>query len=202
MSLVRLGAFAPLTEAMGPGKRACVWVQGCTIDCPGCATPELIPNVGGETVTTRELADRIREARDSHGIEGVSFSGGEPFEQAMALAEITAILRAEGLSILAWSGHPRSFLEGPHAPPGSASLLASLDVLIDGRFVLKRVARRLPLRGSTNQRIHLLTDRYRAEDFASAGFEARFTPEGNLVMDGVADAQALRQTLRLLGIIE
>lgn len=75
--LLRVHRFLPFTRAEGPGNRACVWVQGCPIRCPGCFNPGTWPTGGGEEVAVEDLADRILDVKD---IEGVTFLGGEPFE--------------------------------------------------------------------------------------------------------------------------
>ncbi len=199
---VSLGYFARATRAMGPGPRACVWVRGCSIHCPGCSTPELIPTVPAEgaleIVSVQELVARIAGAHAAVELEGVSFSGGEPFEQASALAEVARTVRAAGLSTLAWSGYPRAYLEGPKAPRGTHAFLAALDVLIDGPFQRERVATGGPLRGSGNQVIHLLTDRYTVDAFATTHLEVALDGAGTRVT-GVTDYRALDAVLRLLG---
>jgi anaerobic ribonucleoside-triphosphate reductase activating protein len=82
---LRLNAFLPRTEVEGPGIRAALWVQGCPIQCPGCAVPWTWDEQGGFTVTVDEIATRILASTD---IEGVTFLGGEPFMQAKSLAAL------------------------------------------------------------------------------------------------------------------
>lgn len=93
------------------------------------------------------------------GSDGVTYSGGEPFLQAAPLAALSERLQAAGLGIACSSGYTRSELEG-HPDPAVRTLLARLDLLIDGPFVQ---ARRAPLRcwrGSANQHVHFLSARY------------------------------------------
>lgn len=200
MRTINVGAFEPCTTAMGPGRRACLWVRGCSINCPGCATPEFIERTPPTLATVDDLVARIAHAAREHDLEGVSFSGGEPFEQAEALARIAAAARRIGLSVLSWSGYARNALEGPRAPQGSRELLAELDVLIDGPFLTRAATDLLPLRGSSNQRLHLLTPRYAAGDFATSRLEARIDGDDSLVVSGVADSEAMRLILHLLGV--
>lgn len=149
-------------------------------------------------VSVVELCERITRAQAEQGIEGVSFSGDEPFEQAPALAEIACHARGLGLSVLSWSGFPRDHLSGPRAPLGAADLISQLDVLIDGPFVRRRIGQD-PLRGSTNQTVHLLTARYPRAAFAAASLEVRIEA-GRVVASGVVDSDELRTTLALLGL--
>lgn len=196
---VLVGAFEPATQAMGPGLRTCLWVRGCPMRCAGCATPEFLALGRPEhAVTVSDISAWIDRAIAEHGITGVSFSGGEPFTQAPALARIAEHARARGLSTLSWSGFVRAHLEGPQAPTGSRELLGQLDVLIDGPFVQRR-ANGDPLRGSENQRIHLLTDRHRSEEFTQADVEVRLGQDGAVVTTGVMDYAATEAALALLG---
>lgn len=202
MTSLRVGSFEPRTEAMGPGVRACLWVAGCSIGCIGCATPEFIPRDSGTERTVERACNAIDRAIDAHGIEGVSFSGGEPFEQAAALAEVARHVRARGLSVLSWSGYRHERLVSDRAPAGANALLAELDVLIDGAYVAAKMPGSGPLRGSSNQRIIRLTDRYAESDFTDRVLEARFGDDGKLVFTGVDDTGAMRTFLRLMGVSE
>jgi anaerobic ribonucleoside-triphosphate reductase activating protein len=92
------------------------------------------------------------------GIEGVTFTGGEPTLQAGGLVELSRILRSEGLSIVCYSGYPyQQLLEKEDLD--IAALLSSLDILIDGPY-LEQESARLLWRGSRNQKVHFLSDRY------------------------------------------
>ncbi|MEK7620216.1 MAG: 4Fe-4S single cluster domain-containing protein [Patescibacteria group bacterium] len=195
--ILRVGRVVECTPAMGPGQRLCLWVKGCTIGCHGCTTPELWGD-GGNLVAVDALITCIAQAQERFGIEGVSFSGGEPFEQARALAQIAHAAKEQGLSVLCWSGYTRKFLRGAHAPDGARELLRELDVLIDGRFVQLLAVDNLPLRGSSNQRVHLLTGRYRSEDLDSV--IALEIDGGQVVSHGVTDHGRIASVLRLLGL--
>jgi anaerobic ribonucleoside-triphosphate reductase activating protein len=112
----------------------------------------------------------------------LSLSGGEPLQQAPAIVPLLDRARALGMSTLAFSGYTRD--EITHLPHGP-DVLARLDVLIDGRYVAgERLA--TGLRGSANQRIHLLTDRYTLADVeATPTGEIRISPIGEAVLTGV-----------------
>ena len=184
--VARVHAVEPRSRANGPGARFVVWLQGCTLGCPGCFNPAT-HEVGGREVSVAELAAQLAATR---GIEGLSLSGGEPLQQPAAAAALLDAARALGLSTLAFSGYT---LEEIRALPGGAEVLARLDVLIDGRYVAgDRLA--TGLRGSANQRIHLLTGRYRLADVeATPVAEIRIGPTGELVLTGV-DPLKLRRT--------
>lgn len=150
----RLHAFEPVSRANGPGLRAVVWFQGCTLGCPGCFNPGTHDPQGGYDSDTETLATRILGLGAK--IEGISISGGEPFQQPEALLDLLCRLADSHLSRLVFSGY--SLPEIDRLPLGP-SILRHIDVLIAGRYV---ASRRLghSLLGSANQRIHLLTRRY------------------------------------------
>ena len=155
--------FTPCTEAEGPGKRFALWFQGCPLRCPGCCNPEMLPFAGGQQIPVGELVQAIREAQNQHGIEGVTLLGGEPLAHAVAGVAIAQAVRERGLTIMIFSGY--TIEEARTLPdPAVAELLGQTDILVDGRYdsALPDTKRRWI--GSTNQRIHFLTDRYRADE--------------------------------------
>ena len=179
--MARVHAVEPRSRANGPGSRFVVWLQGCTLGCPGCFNPTTHDGAGGRDVPIEELAAQMALARDK-GSEGLSLSGGEPLQQpAVALALLDAA-RALGMSTLAFSGYS---IDEIRALAGGPEVLARLDVLIDGRY---RASERLAtgLRGSANQNIQLLTTRYTVADVeATPVAEIRIGPTGEMVLTGV-----------------
>ena len=176
---VRIHAIEPRSRANGPGARFVVWLQGCSLGCPGCFNPATHEARTGRETTVDAIA---RELASTTGIEGLSLSGGEPLQQAEATSALLDAARALGLSTLAFSGYTLGEIRAlPHGPP----VLDRLDVLIDGRYVAgERLA--TGLRGSANQRIHLLTSRYQLADVeATPVAEIRIAPGGEVVLTGV-----------------
>jgi anaerobic ribonucleoside-triphosphate reductase activating protein len=170
------------SRANGPGSRFVVWMQGCTLGCPGCFNPATHPTEGGRVVDVAELVAEIAAAHAKAPIDGVSLSGGEPLQQAEAAAALLEGVRALGLSTLAFSGYTLDEIRAlPHGP----AVLSRLDVLVDGRYVsTERLAS--GLRGSENQTIHVLTSRYsRADVEATPVAEIRIGPTGEVVLTGV-----------------
>jgi anaerobic ribonucleoside-triphosphate reductase activating protein len=176
---LRVHAIEPRSRANGPGERTVVWLQGCSLGCPGCFNPRTHDARGGREMTVEDIAAQLARTPD---IEGLTLSGGEPLEQAVASAALLAAARACGLSTLVFSGYTLAEIR---ARSGGEAVLASLDVLVDGRYVAgERLA--IGLRGSANQRIHLLTDRYtRAEVEATPVAEVRIARDGGVVLTGV-----------------
>lgn len=199
MTDINLGDFQPAINTMGPGKRAGIWVKGCTIECRGCITQKLIPRIPENIVSVQELCTRIEQAKEMHHISGISISGGEPFEQAEALAEVAQHARKLDLTVIAWSGYTRSHLESARARAGSRHLLQQLDVLIDGPFIANRASHAPALRGSSNQRIHLLTDAHTLADLEHRVISAHVT-DTQVVITGVHHFAASHTLMKLFGI--
>jgi anaerobic ribonucleoside-triphosphate reductase activating protein len=168
-------------------------VQGCPIRCDGCAVPWTWDAHSGETVEVEELSARILS---SAGIEGVTFLGGEPFAQAEALAELGGVLRAEGLSVVTFTGYVLESILRSKLPGGRA-LLSVTDLLIDGPFRKNLVDLSRPWVGSSNQRFHFITSRYRylEEGLGSTEnrLEIRITPDGQVLVNGLASTRILEQ---------
>ncbi len=182
---LRLHAFEPHSYANGPGCRAVVWVQGCTLGCPGCYNPETHAFHAGESVETDALFKRIAALRPR--IEGVTISGGEPFQQRPALLSLLQRIREEtDLSVLVFTGYTWDELQRFRETP---ALLRCIDVLIAGRYdARQRLAR--DLRGSANKTVHLLTPRYGLHDLQLTPVsEVIIEPDGAVVISGIDPLQ-------------
>lgn len=159
-SIVHVASIARQTEALGPGKRAVLWVQGCLFRCPGCIAPEWLAFEGGEQMTPHGVVEELLSA----SVTGITFSGGEPMQQASALAEIARLARQRReLDIICFTGYRYEKLRDDPPNPQVADLLDQIDVLIDGPYVAHLNAP-TGLRGSSNQRIIYLTPRLRNYD--------------------------------------
>ena len=185
-SPLRLHAVLPRSRANGPGLRFAVWFQGCSLGCPGCFNPATHAGGTGEPTAADALVDRIAgDAERDAAIEGVTISGGEPFEQPDGLLALVLGLRrrAPRLSILVFSGFTRGEIE--RQPLGPA-VLGAIDVLVDGRFVERRLLGR-GMRGSDNQKIHLLSGRHSMDAIeATPVGEVVIGPDGTARVSGVA----------------
>ncbi len=173
----RIHAIDPRSRANGPGVRFVVWLQGCTLGCAGCFNPLTHAAEGPETPIA-EIVAQLAAAK----VEGLSLSGGEPMQQPAAALALLRAARELGRSTLMFSGYT---IDEIRAIPEGSDVLAHLDVLVDGRYVAgQRLA--TGLRGSANQRIQLLTDRYSlAEVEATPVAEIVIGPSGEIALTGV-----------------
>ena len=177
--LLNLHALTPRSATNGPGWRFVIHLQGCSLRCPGCFNPETHDFAPRLLMSPADLAERVMAEPD---LEGVTISGGEPLHQIAALTTFLKLLRGHSqLSVLLFSGYP---LEEARALSEFDRLLACVDVLVDGRYV-ESLRCADGLRGSSNQRLHLLTDRYSPTDLAPPGSaEVILEPDGHLVVTG------------------
>ena len=155
MGKLRIGRCLISTNVNGPGRRFVIWFQGCPLRCRGCFNPEFQEECGGVLLETDTLIETIFSIKDK--IEGVTFTGGEPMAQAEELVNLASAVKSIGLTLVCFTGYEiEEILEGKI---GGKELLEFIDILIDGRYVEEESA---PLlwRGSKNQRVHFLTDRY------------------------------------------
>ncbi|HEY7308321.1 MAG TPA: 4Fe-4S single cluster domain-containing protein [Gemmataceae bacterium] len=160
---LQIAQIVPCTEAEGPGRRFAVWLQGCPLRCPGCCNPEMLPFEGGTAMTLRDLVAQIEEAAPVHGIEGITLLGGEPLAHAAGCAAFAGAVRQRGLTVMIFSGY--TLEEARRLPdPAVGGLLALTDILVDGPYLRDQPELRRRWIGSANQRIHFLSDRYRADD--------------------------------------
>ncbi len=181
--MLNLAAYSPRTYALGPGLRAVIWVQGCPLNCMGCISPDWIPFKPALQFTPEEIIGKF----DLADISGLTFSGGEPMEQAGELASVARLAREKKneLNIICFTGYryERLLKDPPNA--GVANLLAEIDLLIDGPYVQSR-NELIGLRGSSNQRFFHLTSRLAGYDFTSQKRKVEITvTNGELEFIGI-----------------
>ena len=147
--ILRLAGFAGDSIVDGPGIRFTTFCQGCPHHCPGCQNPETWPFEGGFEVTPEDVVEHVKR---NPLTRGVTFSGGEPFAQAAAHAELARQLKAAGYEVASYTGYTfEQLLE--EQDPAKLDLLQQLDILVDGPFRQEELSLELRFRGSANQRI-------------------------------------------------
>ena len=151
--------FELASHANGPGRRFVIWVQGCSLGCPGCFNPETHSAKGGASLPVFSLAEQVLAEKGR--IEGITISGGEPLQQIPALTLLLQIIKQQSdLSVLVFSGFGWAEIQ---RMPGSQNLLAVTDILLAGRYHAEnRLAR--GLLGSDNKTAHFLSERYTIRD--------------------------------------
>ncbi|MBQ7794059.1 MAG: anaerobic ribonucleoside-triphosphate reductase activating protein [Clostridia bacterium] len=148
---IRLFGLANDSIVDGPGIRFAVFAQGCIHNCEGCHNPNSHDLNGGYFEDCDEIIAKIKA---NPLLDGVTFSGGEPFLQAKELAYISSEVKNTGLSTMAYTGFTfEELVKGANAENGWKEFLQTLDLLVDGKFILAEKSIELNFKGSKNQRI-------------------------------------------------
>ena len=135
----------------GPGFRYAVFTQGCSFCCEGCHNPDTWDSTGGVEMPVDDI---INEMLSNPLTDGLTLSGGEPFEQAADCASLAAAARERGLNVWVFTGKTfEELLTEAAAIAAVNELLTLTDVLIDGRFIIEERTLSLKWCGSKNQRV-------------------------------------------------
>ena len=151
-------------RTLGPGCRIGLWMSGCHRGCPGCSNPELWEQREDQRIDVQQLSMLLHRIARQHPVDGLTVTGGEPFEQCEELSVLLHAVADITEDILIYSGCTLAELKARHSAAVDA-ILGSAAVLIDSPYV-QALNTGLPLRGSANQQIHVLRgtmqDRYAA----------------------------------------
>lgn len=185
----------PVTT-LGPGRRIGVWFQGCSIRCKGCISVDTWQHGIGKTSIV-EVIQRVRSWKEF--ADGITITGGEPFDQPSALVELLQQLGRERIGdVLVYTGYAKSRVQG------TLDVVDGLiDALISEPFE-HRSPDTLPLRGSDNQVLHFLTDKGRRvfaryEDPSDdTTFDAMFDEGGTVWLCGIPKRHDLKRLKLLL----
>lgn len=151
MKEIRLSGIINESIVDGPGIRMVLFAQGCKHNCNGCHNPETHSFVGGTLYNTDWIIEQVKK---NPLLDGLTFSGGEPFEQAEGFSELALKVKQLGLNIMTYTGYTlEHLLENPNQIIGITELINNTDILVDGRFDLTKRNILLKFRGSENQRI-------------------------------------------------
>jgi anaerobic ribonucleoside-triphosphate reductase activating protein len=177
---LRIHRILPASRANGPGLRAVLWLQGCSIGCPGCFNPGTHDPAGGEAIPVDEVGARL--ASRAAPIDGLTVTGGEPLDQADALGALLGRLRRErDLSVILFTGMT---WDAARTAPGAAAVLAAVDVVLAGSYV-PTAPRTGDLRGTAAKTVHFLTDRHGPADLRTAPAEVIIGPDGEIAVTGI-----------------
>ena len=154
-------------ETLGPGRRFCIWTQGCMRRCPGCMSPDTQSFDGGYLQDESELcAEMLR-----YDFDGITISGGEPVLQSSGLVKLISMLRKEReTGVILYTGYTIEELKSME-DISVAELIGSVDLIIDGIYI-REYDDSGSWRGSANQRAICVSDRYKEavkEHFGKVG---------------------------------
>lgn len=188
---IRIHSIRDGITKLGPGIRFGIWTQGCLRRCPGCMTPDSRSLDSGYLTDVDSLVDKIKKS----GRTELTISGGEPFLQAAALAELIKKLRKTiDLGVIIYTGNTIEEIES-NTEPSYKELLSQCDMIIDGEYI-DALNDGKNHRGSSNQRAILLTKRYEdfAKEFGTKSAEVEFFyNEDKISMIGIPSRELLER---------
>lgn len=148
---IRVAGIVKESIVDGPGIRYVVFAQGCKHNCPGCHNPETHCFEGGYMIGIDTILQQIKT---NPLLDGVTLSGGEPFEQAEAFVELAQKVKNMNLHVMIYTGYIyEEILSKSKSLPSWGELLEAADLLVDGPFIEAQKDYNLKFRGSANQRI-------------------------------------------------
>lgn len=151
MIQLRLAGVIRESIVDGPGIRFVVFAQGCPHQCIGCHNPQSWPFDGGFIAQPRQI---IEEMLKNPLVKGLTISGGEPFCQSAAMAQLAQAARQNGFDVITYTGFTfEKLLEQVKTDPAVLELLCYTDILIDGPFIQDLKSYELRFKGSSNQRM-------------------------------------------------
>lgn len=146
---VRIAGVVKESIVDGPGIRFVVFAQGCHHHCDGCHNPATHDFKSGNMVDVEAIIDEMKK---NPLLDGITLSGGEPFEQAAGFCELARRAKEEGYHVMTYTGYTyETLLEKKDVR--QLGLLENTDLLVDGKFEVKNKSLMLKFRGSKNQRI-------------------------------------------------
>ncbi|KAJ49862.1 anaerobic ribonucleoside-triphosphate reductase activating protein [Clostridium tetanomorphum] len=148
---LQVAGFLDNSLANGKGLRSVLFLSGCIHNCKGCHNKLMQDFSYGEKVSLDNIILRIK--RNMPLIKGVTFSGGEPFEQADKLSKLSKLVKKENLNIWCYTGYTFEYILNNMNNNGWKELINNVDILVDGRFEEDKVEQGLKYKGSSNQRI-------------------------------------------------
>lgn len=192
MSKIRLHNIFMHTTTLGPGTRIAIWFQGCNRRCKGCMSPHSRPLDGGHVV---DLDVLIEAVCSTHDVEGVTISGGEPFLQVPALHELLSAIRSRtSLGVIIYTGKTMTELRQIQDPLIDEIISGLSDIIIDGEYI-DELNDGGTLKGSSNQTINYISDRYINYRELYNGYkrDVQIMIEGNdALLIGVPDRNTLK----------
>ena len=184
---IRINRYIPVTSVEGPGKRFCIWVQGCSMHCKGCANKHMWNKSGGKIFDVEDIVSLIRQYSDE--IEGVTFLGGEPLEQISAVCYIAKKIKEMNLTVVFFTGNKYTdIIDNKDVQ----ELCKYVDILIDGKYEQEKADYSRPWVGSKNQKFYFLSNAYDESVLSNYKNNVEIRIEnGKIIMSGMGDFSGL-----------
>ncbi|WP_323735860.1 4Fe-4S single cluster domain-containing protein [Methanosphaera sp. ISO3-F5] len=190
---IRIYEIINNTKVEGPGNRTCIFVQGCLKHCKYCNSKQTWDITSGKEYEINKLAQHILSNKN---IEGVTFSGGEPFLQSKELYQLGKLIKKHNLSIVTFTGFNYNFIKKINDSNWN-NLLEITDLLISGEFDINKMVQDKIWIGSSNQEYHFLSNRYKYLEnklnLLENKIEIRLKKDGSIVINGMGDNKKINK---------
>lgn len=148
MTYLQVAGFLDHSLVNGEGFRTTLFLSSCSHHCKGCHNSDMQDPTYGESISIEAIWQRIE--KNLPLVDGVTISGGDPFDQALDLLVLLKRLKTYDISIWVYTGH---LYESLIKNPIYNQLLPFIDVLVDGPYIEALHTDQLKYIGSSNQRI-------------------------------------------------
>ena len=181
---MNIAHFEEHSHIYGPGIRFTIWMQGCSIRCPGCWNNDMWDFCTGQEYSVEMLLQKICEHKEE--IEGVTFLGGEPLDQYTELLWLVKQLQKQNLSVMLFTGYEMEELR----QQCKTELFMYTDIMITGRYIASQRNTELQWRGSANQEVHFLTDKYNKKIIQEGNYaEVVLREDGSITILGFPEKE-------------
>lgn len=152
MKSLRVAGIQKESIVDGEGYRYAIFTQGCNHQCKGCQNQETWDFDGGKLYSKSELEEVVKDIESNPMLDGITLSGGDPFYQADACAELIKSIKSKREDITVWAYTGFTWEELIKSPE-MLNLAKLCDVIVDGRYIENKRKLDLEFRGSSNQRL-------------------------------------------------
>lgn len=171
-------------SSLGPGKRLVIWTIGCSKHCKRCSNTELWGSNPDRDITIEDLFALITNIANEKKIDGITITGGDPFEQIEDLLALVSLLSTITKDILVYTGYTKEELDEVIAVNKCKDIYEHIAVLIVGRYIDDLNDNKSVLYGSTNQEILYLKEEYRS-------IYERYLHKGRMVQNVYCDGRVI-----------
>jgi len=188
---INIAAIVPQSKIYGPGSRFVIWVQGCSLGCPGCWNPQMHSHERNNVSPIRDLVSMITAQSE---VEGITILGGEPLEQCDSVLALVREVKSLDLTVMLYTG----FEPNEVRTQCKRKLVQSADVIVFGRYREDLRSTYLLWRGSSNQRIEFHNERYRKVYNATNEMnqaEIHISEDGSITVTGYPDHYLLKEVI-------
>jgi len=186
--MLNLHSIEPISEIYGPSKRFVIWTQGCSLNCKGCWNKETWSFKDNLLYSPDDLLDLILKYKNE--IEGITILGGEPlFQKEDLLKFVKLIKKKTNLTIMLYTGFEKN-----EFTIKDKEIISYIDILIAGRYIDEERSIFLTWRGSQNQKIEFITNKYTEKDIPKPSnmLEIDINEDGSVKLMGYPDQEFIK----------